>query len=80
MGGWAEMGGIRKSAQFLHLRVSSMGGSMGGNGRDTARNPSKAFRLDDSGQSSCLHVCARNAISCVQGAENAFPAFSERTT
>ena len=30
MGGWAEMGGIRKSAPFLHLRVSSMGGTMGG--------------------------------------------------
>ena len=27
-----------------------------------------------------LHVCARNAISCAQGAENAFPAFSERMT
>ena len=27
-----------------------------------------------------LRVCARNAIPCVQGAENAFPAFSERMT
>ena len=27
-----------------------------------------------------LHVGARNAISCAQGAENAFPAFSERMT
>ena len=33
VGGWAEMGGIGKSAQFLHLRVSHMGGTwaeMGG--------------------------------------------------
>ena len=33
MGGWAEMGGIGKSAQFLRLRVSHVGGKAGGNGR-----------------------------------------------
>ena len=45
MGGWAEMGGIRKSAPFLHLRVSSMGGSMGGMGRnyDSGHRPTCAF-------------------------------------
>ena len=32
MGGWAEMGGIRKSAPFLHLRVFFAGRRMGGTG------------------------------------------------
>ena len=69
MGGWAEMGGIRKSAPFLHLRVFFCRAAHGRNGRN-----------DDSWHRFRLHVCARDAIPCVQGAENAFPAFSERMT
>lgn len=56
---------IRKSAPFLHLRVFFLCGRCAGNCAETL------FRLN---------VGARNAISCAQGAENAFPAFSERMT
>ena len=73
MGGWAEMGGIRKSAQLLHLRVSLMGGSPGGNGRKRRTRYFDAFRPDDSRPNFRLHVGARKAISCAQGAVNAFP-------
>ena len=51
MGGWAEMGGIRKSAPSLHLRVSSLGRDPGRNGRN-----------DDSGhRSACTY--AREMLS-----------------
>ena len=59
------MCGIGKSAPFLHLRVFQLCGALCGIVRKTL---------------SRLHVCTRNAIPCVQGAENAFPAFSERMT
>ena len=56
---------IRKPAQFLHLRAFFLCGLRADIVRKTL---------------SRLHVGARNAISCAQGAENAFPAFSERMT
>ena len=56
---------IRKPAQFLHLRVFFLCGLSADIVRKTL---------------SRVHVGARNAISCAQGAENAFPAFSERMT
>ena len=65
MGGWAEMGGIRKSAQLLHLRVSLMGGKAGGsggNGRKRRTRYFDAFRPDDSRPNFRLHAYTRKAI------------------
>lgn len=54
------MGGIRKSAPFLHLRVSLLG-------RDPGRKRAEMlFRLN---------ACTRNAISCAQGAVTPRPLY-----
>ena len=48
MGGWAEMGGIRKSAQFLRLRVSHPGRKSGRIGRkrfSIARRRAKCYLM-----------------------------------
>ena len=48
VGGWAKMGGIGKSAQFLHLRVPLMGGTRaetGGSAFSIARLHAKCYLM-----------------------------------
>ena len=77
MGGNGRNPEIRTISTFARVFY---GRNPGRNGRGHCAQFIEAFRPDDSRPNFRLPVGARNAISCAQGAENAFPAFSERMT